>query len=81
MLGADRTCDCKLIRLIFNSSQICKFGTVLNLFFPQRQRAGLNGFLQSGDRRISEGYSVYSGYQMRDNILQHQQYFELFFAV
>jgi hypothetical protein len=41
----------------------------------------LNGFLQSGERKMSEGYSIYSGRQMRDNILQHQQYFELFVAV
>lgn len=41
----------------------------------------LNGFLQNGERKISEGYSVYSGRQMRDSILQHQQYYELFIAV
>lgn len=41
----------------------------------------LNGFLQSGERKISEGYSVYWGRQMRGSILQHQQYFELFVAV
>jgi len=30
---------------------------------------------------MSEGYSVNSERQMRDSILQHQQYFELFIAV
>lgn len=41
----------------------------------------LNGFWKSGERKMSEGYSVYSGPLMRDNILQHQQCFELFVAL